>query len=111
MNISIYSFVVTTFLVMQLYVEWMRYQQRKSEEAATLTTTATLTTLSTNARNDLVLQKSGEGPSSPFRFLAFVSTKIDQIELPSVNQLLGKLCCLIYNPTISSEVPKFSYEP
>ena len=94
---------------MQLYVEWMRYQQRKSEEAATLTTTtATLTTLSTNARNDLVLQKSGEGPSSPFKIPAFASTKI---ELLSVNQLPGKLCCLICNRIISFVVPKFSYEP
>ena len=62
MNIAIYSFVVASFLAMQLYIEWMRYQQRKSENATTVTTTAlTTTTMSlAHPRNDLMLQKSGE---------------------------------------------------
>ena len=50
-NISIYSFIVIAFLMMQLHVEWIKYNQRKSE---------TSNSSNSNNKNDLVLQKSGD---------------------------------------------------
>jgi hypothetical protein len=48
-NICIYSFVVSSFVVMQCYVEWIKFQQKKSQSVTHVA-----------PGNELVLQKSGK---------------------------------------------------
>ena len=70
MNVLIYSFVVTAFVLMQLNVEWIKYQQRKSE---------TNIISIVNNKNEFVLQKSGLSVASnnlAVHFITFTFSKI-----------------------------------